>query len=695
MIYAPRRDQREIKAKAAPAEAPVTPTTAPQATTPAPTPTTDTAPTGPQRDIEAEKNTLATIGKKPENEQELLNMAIMTYGDTLPSEFEAIRLKLEQAAQAQDQASMTTVGQDLSALGKKANEFSADVTAGAAQIPGNLKILQDALKMTSGVGAQPLGTSEIFDKANVTGYGALASSLAAHGSEMNQRYESYANLVSKLGAYQYGQNAAQAAKAQLALDNYTQLMEEYQFEQTRLDTVAQRAEDWSRQLELLDRQHQNTLEELDFKANAENGGALTWKSLFPESTGDTYTSSDGTIYVAPGYDSGGESAVLGTKGDPNVYASEFADNCVKYARQFVPNLPYGLWSIRDKANAVDPTIDVPEIGDAMLTAEGPYGHATVVTDYDPETGTITVQEANYKAGTITTGRTISLGDRKILGFIRPDQSKVVAQNEGQALVDQLKTANKNGKFMENLTANVMANKYEGMNPSGAQEYTPTPAYSGYDLASAYANALASTGVKMTDQDAEVQAMVMNYVASGDYEGAKQQIINVATNGLTAAEKSDVRARLAIVSNLVATKDKIDLYEAQGGDMNIFYGGINNVITKIGETNDPVLSDIGANLQMVLDDYTRMQTGAALTTNEEKFYGKLFPSSSFGGTFASSRIDTLVDAMNMKNKVTIGSTIGESLYDKIFSPETIQSERGFTDDTALATESALSNFYTSY
>lgn len=139
-----------------------------------------------------------------------------------------------------------------------------------------------------------------------------------------------------------------------------------------------------------------------------------------------------------------------------IQAGDNGDNCVLFCRDQVTNLPLGLFNKADKQRAIqsvgfrDP--GEVRIGDAILTAEGEYGHAAVVQDYDKETGIITLQEANYVPGAVTQGRTMQVNDNKIYGFIHPDTSEPTnnggnANLEGtnQAIESQVKEAS--GQFI--------------------------------------------------------------------------------------------------------------------------------------------------------------------------------------------------------------------------------------------------------
>lgn len=126
-------------------------------------------------------------------------------------------------------------------------------------------------------------------------------------------------------------------------------------------------------------------------------------------------------------------------------SGNLGENCVKWARENVPNLPYGLYNKQDKANAVafaeeegfgSSDMTNVQVGDAVLTKEGNVGHAAVVSGFT-ENGDLILAEANYVPGQVTQGRTISKNDPVLYGYIssslQPQMSSVInpdAKNEG-------------------------------------------------------------------------------------------------------------------------------------------------------------------------------------------------------------------------------------------------------------------------
>lgn len=97
--------------------------------------------------------------------------------------------------------------------------------------------------------------------------------------------------------------------------------------------------------------------------------------------------------------------------DPNRW------NCVKYVRSRVPNLPYGLWTVKDKTKIID--TQKAKIGRvAIMNVGRPWGHVGIVVGKG--SNRIVIEEANYKYGKITQ-RQGSKEDLKIVGYFNPNK----------------------------------------------------------------------------------------------------------------------------------------------------------------------------------------------------------------------------------------------------------------------------------
>lgn len=91
-------------------------------------------------------------------------------------------------------------------------------------------------------------------------------------------------------------------------------------------------------------------------------------------------------------------------------------SCVEFAKYLTGHADgistYGI------AGRIKPNVDTPEVGEWVLTKEGPAGHVAVIVEIDSVNNWFRTDEANWTAGERTT-RWLSLDDPKIRGFFKP------------------------------------------------------------------------------------------------------------------------------------------------------------------------------------------------------------------------------------------------------------------------------------
>jgi len=92
-------------------------------------------------------------------------------------------------------------------------------------------------------------------------------------------------------------------------------------------------------------------------------------------------------------------------------------NCVLYAKQQVPSLPTGLWTLQNKRriiNSQQPSAGAVAIIDNKVNK---WGHVAVVRKVNPN-GTVTIQESNW-GGCGIRFRTNTPSKLNILGYFKP------------------------------------------------------------------------------------------------------------------------------------------------------------------------------------------------------------------------------------------------------------------------------------
>lgn len=185
----------------------------------------------------------------------------------------------------------------------------------------------------------------------------------------------------------------------------------------------------------------------------------------------------------------------------------------------------------------------------------------------------------------------------------------------------------------------------------------------------YYNALANASISLPEnQRKENTARLNSLLQSGDTQGAKELIIRTAFAGQTGTQRDDTIKRLNAIDSLATIKSELNKAKEITGDTGIVTGTMQNIQQKLGSAGNPELAKINTRITQALQVYRNAITGAAWGTQETDEYKKIFPSISNTNKLNTSVIDSLSDALNANQRVTVGSYIGQGTYDKIFTPQ---------------------------
>jgi len=191
-------------------------------------------------------------GRQPTTPSEWSSVYRLAYPDQtkMPVEFQKV---VNQAAASANtpigsrQSELDVLGLQRGAAG--AESQTAQQTAQTASLtPGRFNILQEALRAKQG--SQALGTSSIFEKAGLTGYGALAASLQSRAKEMDINYENYSNTIQSAFAGVIDVNKQLIDKANLALDNYKMISDRYKEVSDQIFTLERDEQEYKRRVDL-------------------------------------------------------------------------------------------------------------------------------------------------------------------------------------------------------------------------------------------------------------------------------------------------------------------------------------------------------------------------------------------------------------------------------------------------------------
>ncbi len=255
---------------------------------------------------------VANQGRQPSTPQEWSTVYRASYPNTasMPAEFQKVVNLAAQSANTpitSRQSELGVLGLQQGQAGQQFQQASQAARTGGATM-GKFNILQDALREKQG--KQELGTSSIFEKAGLTGYGALAASLQSRAKEMDINYENYSNTIQSVFSGVDQQNRSLIDAAQISLDNYKMISDKYKEVSDQIFTLERDEQNYQRDvdLRLLDATIQKQLKkyesDLDKVSPSENGETVDEQlSQFTE----------GELALAEEYNKGGTLGSIGAK----------------------------------------------------------------------------------------------------------------------------------------------------------------------------------------------------------------------------------------------------------------------------------------------------------------------------------------------------------------------------------------------
>lgn len=161
-------------------------------------------------------------------------------------------------------AASTTQPLSQTVAGSNLGQLQNDVTAAQAGIEKTsqpneaLRILQEAIRAKSGQATQPLGTSPIFEKAGLTGIGALNASLAETDNKFQDDFSNFSNTIKQMsGTYK--------DMADAALNKYKMAYTAFKDESDRLQKIQDDAQQHRDAIDILNQQYQNSVKLEQYK----------------------------------------------------------------------------------------------------------------------------------------------------------------------------------------------------------------------------------------------------------------------------------------------------------------------------------------------------------------------------------------------------------------------------------------------
>jgi len=168
---------------------------------------------------------------------------------------------------------------------------------------------------------------------------------------------------------------------------------------------------------------------------------------------------------------------------------------------------------------------------------------------------------------------------------------------------------------------------------------------------------------------DVEETIRAYAKEGQVEEMQNYVKGLAFDDVNAEFKKNLllRANLADIGEDLITK--IETYTAKGGDLGIFAGTKQDALNKIGKMDDAEMQAIGQDIRMMVEDFARAQTGAAIQDFERVEFGKIIGSIYDGDELLISKIKSTADYWQKNADNTLKNKIGATAYDSLFPEDT--------------------------
>lgn len=126
---------------------------------------------------------------------------------------------------------------------------------------------------------------------------------------------------------------------------------------------------------------------------------------------------------------------------------------------------------------------------------------------------------------------------------------------------------------------------------------------------------------------KVFATAINDLAKkpGNEKAIAEKIIGQTVDNIKdEAQRKIVGGNFAISQEVTRLQGLLDDYVASGGKTDWIKGKTEDTYQFVGKTSDPEIAKIGVQIALTLDTLARLRTGAVVTTNEERAFGKMLP-----------------------------------------------------------------------
>lgn len=158
---------------------------------------------------------------------------------------------------------------------------------------------------------------------------------------------------------------------------------------------------------------------------------------------------------------------------------------------------------------------------------------------------------------------------------------------------------------------------------------------------------------VTERDLAVDAVIEAFNNEGP-KGAVRTITNLAINNTDTDTKKASTGRIAVAEMLAGVEKSLDEYKNSGGNTGFISGSIENIVNKIGQSTDPKLAKLKADLQQITQIYRRSMTGAAFSQGEMSEYKNFMPDISSVEKLNIAKLQSFKDIVLVNQAATLAS-----------------------------------------
>jgi len=155
------------------------------------------------------------------------------------------------------------------------------------------------------------------------------------------------------------------------------------------------------------------------------------------------------------------------------------------------------------------------------------------------------------------------------------------------------------------------------------------------------------------------------VSTGDTGKMRDYLKKISIDSTNADQAKTIMGSERTVEFLDEIYEDLEVFEAGGGDTNIFTGTIETALAKAGTVKDAELRRIATKITKARQQYRRAMTGVAFSPGESKEYDAMFPAINRTMDFNTATVDGLREAFRGDVDFFYGFSMGRDAYQELF------------------------------